>query len=166
MNIPVLSPVYFSKDFRRHIRFEYRSKESNGKGHQDEPSHAARSHQGKSPRFVVTVYQSSEIGDNKTKIKQFSSYEPLDNLHMPDYDDIKRNRHGHPYIFFKSNETICYIDRNNVEQSVPLVSRADLVADQSAIQEAYLPTEKLSFRTFYDASIFKESQLRGASDGV
>lgn len=35
LNIPVQSPVYFSKDFRRHIRFEYRSKESKS---QDEPS--------------------------------------------------------------------------------------------------------------------------------
>lgn len=75
---------------------------------------------------------------------------------MPDYDDIKRNRLGHPYIFFKSNDTICYIDRNNVEQSIPLVLKADLINDQSTIQESYLPAEKLAFRTFYDALNFRE----------
>ena len=57
----------------------------------------------------------NEIGDNKTKIRTFSSYEPLKDVFMPDYDDIKKNNTGHPYIFFKSNDTICYINQNNVE---------------------------------------------------
>ena len=32
MNVAVSSPVYFSKDFRRQIRFEYKSKEKQAHG--------------------------------------------------------------------------------------------------------------------------------------
>lgn len=159
MNLPVQSPVYFSKDFRRHICFEFKGKDKGLEEHGHSSNHAKA-------RFILTIYETSELGDNKAKIKQFSKYEPLEDVYLPDFDDIKKNKNGYPYIYFKSNDVICYIDQNNVEQSIPVRAKADILADQGAIQETYLPAEKLSFRTFYDCLNFTESQLRGASDCV
>ena len=62
MNLPVQSPVYFSKDFRRHIRFEFKGKDKSLEEHGHSSNH------GKT-RFILTIYETSELGDNKAKIK-------------------------------------------------------------------------------------------------
>lgn len=157
MNVPVSSPVFFSKDFRRHIKFEYKSKDRAGQGDQQnrDDSNGMDGPQGKS-RLNIVVYQTIETIDQKTKIKQFSKFEPMRDLCMPEFDQIKKNKQGKPFIFFKSNDVICYIDNNDVEQSVPLETKESLLGDQSSIQEYYLPPDKLAFRTFYDALNFKE----------
>lgn len=121
MSLPVQSPVYFSKDFRRHIRFDFKGKDKNPEEH----SHLNHIKN----RFILRVYETSEFGDNRSKIKQFNNYEPLRDVYLPNFDDIKKNKSGYPYIHFTSNDVICYIDQNNVEQSIPVCAKADILAD-------------------------------------
>ena len=101
--------------------------------HQDKKSKSKR----------IRVFESKPRIDIISKVKQQEKFREIQNIFTPELDSVQKNEHGQPYIHFTKNDYICYLNVNNVEQTIKICHKDELKENKHLISEKFLSSEKV-----------------------
>jgi hypothetical protein len=142
-------PVYFTQDFKRYMAF---SREEGKKKSKKQDLEGDK-------KLQVRIYETRERHDVLTKSRQFEKFSEIDGLHVPELEDVQKNEHGDPYINFVSAGVITYLNVNDVQQTLRLCAKKELLEEKDQIAEKYYTKESLSFRQQFDSLNFSARQI-------
>jgi hypothetical protein len=68
----------------------------------------------------IRIFETKERIDTISKVKQYEKYREIKDIFVPEFESIQKNAKSQPYIHFSQNDSISYLNVNNVEQTIKI----------------------------------------------
>jgi hypothetical protein len=82
---------------------------------------------------------------------------------MPEIESVQKNADGNPYIYFSTNNRLCYLNHDDIEQTFDLCSKESILKDKHLIEEKFLSPDEIEYRKDLDSLNYSEAKLANSN---
>lgn len=145
-------PAYFSEDFKKVIKFEY-----------SKADHLRKAGKGtelkqEENKMEFHLYECKVKADTVRNQNRYEKFKRRQDLTLPDYDHVQRNKFNLPYISLVGDDKLTFLSIHDIEQTVSLAycSKDKLLENKDKIREHFLNHKAVVVRRALDPLDFKD----------